>query len=437
VLTLALWSASWVMIGRQMRRSDAFQTMVPATGGPITLARAPGGIARRVTTESVMLIQEVTWSSDSHYLLYLATPELGFGKIMKVSQTSSNPFDIKGNNERMQREMLRMMAPRLQYYDLRTGVAGHLEGTWPPAMYPAGGFALSRDGKYIALVLADYSQINSIEDQSEVPGELYVAPVGQDFVLGQVTHIGTAEQFVWLPDNQRLLYVQESGSQPGTYITNVPDGKPRLLNKVHGYNRPWGGNREQTVAYCTFYQDSPNLVGRQWSLRHLDLRTGKFREVPLKDGPVKLGPLGRSELPVVRQPEDRGESTRIAAVDFATGQIRWLRRDLKQNVHDAHPILGGRALLVKVLASPGNDDDSSPRQFAVLSLSDGKLRPCSQPRLPQGAPTNWYVSPDGMAVALSAASGRMTGLNPFTALRETLWVARLTDTAALLTGPGD
>ena len=184
-----------------------------AKSGPITLARVPGGVARRVSPEALMMIQEVTWSPDSRTVLYAAAPELTLGKIMRASSGSTNPFDVQGNNQRVQREMMQMMAPQLHFYDLQRGVAGRLQTTWAPNLRPMGRMRLSPDGKYLALVLVDYGQISTVEEQFEAEGELHVAPVGPDMKLGQPVRLAPASQFHWLPDSQGLLYLQGLGGE--------------------------------------------------------------------------------------------------------------------------------------------------------------------------------------------------------------------------------
>ncbi|NPV47730.1 MAG: hypothetical protein HPY69_12280 [Armatimonadetes bacterium] len=432
--TLALWSAAWVLIGQQLRRSDAFAKVVSAKSGPIALARVPGGVARRVTTSPAMMIQEVVWSSDSRYVLYTATPELSLGKIMRVSSASGNPFDVSGNNERMQREMLQMMAPQVRYCDLRTRDSGQIVGTWPPHLHPLGDLSVSPDGRYLALTLADYSQINSVEEQFEAQREVYVVPLRKDFRLGEPRHIGQATQFHWLPDSRRLLYLRDSGPQAGTYVASVDGGKARLLDTEHTEYRLRGIAADQTVAYCTFSRKGRNLLGQGWALRHLDLRSGRFRDVPLRNGPSQLRPLRRGEAPFVHRPDGDEGPTQIAAVDFATGQVRWLRRDLKGRFWGAERLLGGRALLLAT--SSASETGDTQTQFAVLSLQDGKVRLFPPLRLPGHAPEKWWVSPDGLAVALQSSGMKMTGLDPFSMLRETLWVAKLTDARALLSGQG-
>lgn len=431
---MALWVAAWVMIGQQLRRSDAFTKLVAARGGPITLARVPGGIARQVNTGPVMMIQDVAWSQDSRYLLFTAVPEFSLGKMMRVSSSGGNPFDIEGNNKRMQREMLRMMAPRLNCYDLKDMVARQLAAThWPPNLHPQGKLSLSPDGRYLALKLVDYSQLSSMEDQFKAAGQLYVVPMGKDLRLGEPQYIGQASQFHWLPDSRRLLYLQDSGPQSGTYLTSVTGGKTRRLGTKHADYRLWAVAADQPVAYCLFGSKDRNPVGKSWALRHLDLRTGEFRDVPLRDGPERLGPLKPSEEPFVTQAEGDGEPSQIAAVDFATGQVRWLRRDLNGRYLRAQRLLGGQALLLTT-SSPGNGGDSQA-QFAVLSLHDGKVRLFPQPGLPERPPESWWTSPDGTVLALQSSARKMAGLDPFSMLRGTLWVARLTDTRALLSGP--
>lgn len=434
VLLLALWVAAWVLIGHQLRSSEAFAKVVSARGGPITLSRVPGGIARRITAGPVMMVQDVAWSHDSRYLLYTAAPEFSLGKIIRVSSSSANPFDIKGNNERMQREMLQMMAPRLYYYDVESGAAGQLVGTWPPHMHPLGSLSLSPDGRYLALTLADYSQMSTMEDQFETPHDLYIVPVATDLRLGEPLRVGPASQFCWLPDSKCLLYLQDSGPQSGTYLASATGGKPRLLDKEHTEYRLWGIAADQTVAYCMFGREEPNVIGHWWSLRHLDLRAGRFRDVQLRESSVRLGPLRRSEAPFVKRLDDDDGPTALAAVDFATGQVRWLRRDLKQRFWGVEPLLGGQALLLAT--SSQGDGGESQTQFAVLSLQDGKMRLFPRPGLPERPPENWWTSPDGTVMALQSSAGKMTGLNPFSMLRETLWVAKLTDTRALLSGSG-
>ena len=448
LLALALWAAIWVLGARQLRSTGALEKVVRVPGGDISLVRVPGGVARRIGHDAAMVIQDVSWSRDGRYLLYAAVPQINMGKVMRVSMANSgNPFQVRGNQERMQREVMRLIAPRLHLYDLRTGQDQELRGDWPANLSPTGDARLSPDNRLIALELAEFTEPEQMDGAIARP-ELYVATLAPEGRLTDLKRLAAGSLIAWTADSQGLLYQDAKGERKGTYLVKPDGAKPRrvtpeLLGFAARTLSPDG-----RFVYVRFSAEKPNVLGGEFRITRLDLLTGKQRDIPLRDGPVGLGAIGPGEmlLTVDRAPRTRSASppagsertpTRldVGAVDLRTGQMRWVRKGLVGMwTQDRRPLLDGRVI---ALVRDRNGEADADRELLFLSALDGKVRRRATPLLPNRPADDRWLSPDGRQIVLASHPVRLSGLDPMSLARQILWLADLNRPEDLLTGPGE
>jgi hypothetical protein len=448
VVALAVWAAIWVFSARQLRQSGVLDRTVSVPGGDISLVRVPGGVARRLGTAGSMMVQDVTWSRDDRYLVYAAVPEMDMGKLMQTSMANSgNPFAIRQNQARMQREVMQAMAPRLHLYDLRSGQDQELRGDWPANLSPTGEALLSPDNRLIALELGEFSDPEQMGRPMERL-ELYVATLAPEGRLTDLKRLAAGSLVAWMADSRGLLYQDVKGAGKGTYLVKPDGAKPRRLTPELLAFSAQALSRDGRSVYARLSSGEPNALGGRFRITRLDLQTGQQHDIPLRDGPVRLGAIGPGEmlLTVNRSGRERSapppaESDRtptrldVGALDLQTGQTRWIRKGLVGVwEQDRRPLLDGR--VIALVPNRRNEADTGS-ELLLLSALDGKVRRRAAPLLPDRPAEGRWLSRDGRQIVYSSRPVKLTGLNPMSLARETLWLADLNHPEDLLTGPGE
>lgn len=435
VVALALWAVLWVAAARQLRTTGALDRLVSAPPAHLTLANVTGGTARRISPDGLMMTREVSWSADGRYLLYAASPEFDMAEVFALG-FKANPFNPQQNAQRMQRQMMEMMAPQLHLYDLRTHQDKLLTADWPKGLMPFGEVALSPDGRRIALALTDYSNLQKDTDLEYLPTTLYHGHLTAEGKVEGLSSLGSGSTPQWSPTGRWLLFrsAGQGKSKGGLYV--VDQGKPRLL--YQGEPSIWGWRADEAVAYCRVHGDKPNALGRKWQLVHLAVPSGKTTVVPVKPGPTKLGVMAPTEclLNISRYADKAASTVDLAAMDLRDGRVRWLRQGLKFGYGRAEMAFRGQVAVLR-RTEPTPETERTSAYPAYFSLRDGKLRGQPLPKATVGRCANWWLSPDGQRLVLSSYPDQLAGLNPFSLLRETLWLVEYTRPQELLTGPGE
>lgn len=435
VVAVALWAVLWIAVSRQLATTGLLDHWVTAPPASLSLAEVTGGVARRISPDGLMMTRDVSWSADGRYLLYAASPQFDMAEVFSLG-FKANPFNPQQNAKHMQRRMMEMMAPQLHLYDLRTHQDKLLTADWPQGLMPYGDAAISPDGRRIAVTLTDYSNLQEDTNIEYLPTTLYLGRLTAESKVEALTSLGSGSTPQWSSSGRWLLFrsAGEGKDKGGLYV--VDKGKPRLL--YHGEPSIWGWNESETVAYCRVYGDKPNALGRKWQLVHVSVPSGKTTTLPVKPGAAKLGPMRPFEcvLNISRESSAGKTSTvDLAAMDLRDGRVRWLRQGLTFGHGRTGAILGGQAAVLRRPEIQEKTERNSAYPM-YLSLRDGKLRGQPLPSATVGRCGQWWLSPDGRRLVFSSYPDQLTGLNPFSLLRETLWLVEYTRPQELLSGPG-
>lgn len=435
-MLLAIWVAAWIYTAGHLRRTASLSRLVPAPRPELALCRVPGGVARRFTPPSLMMVMPARWTPEGRYLLYSGAPQPSLRQVFSLS-SQANPFAVQRSNQAMLRTAYQWFRPRLYLFDAQTGTTRELKLNTSLSTLPGGRCTLAPGARALTVELVDLSQATDFAEADE-QAALYWAPLDRAGVAGPFKRLGPGGGLRWHPSGTGLLYyTAKDKTTRGTYWVDLRTGKQRLLARSSLLsNMAW--TADGRGIYCRRSAPRPNPLGEKWALVHVALATGRQTQVPLSlssDRSARLQP-GERPLVVTGTSAQAASATSLAAVNHRTGRVRWLRRDLKGEGSAPTVLLNGTVLAL-TFASGEDADDSQAHVPSFFSLRDAKLR---RPEFTDFAllrPTYWWGQPHGRGLVFLTRGGAPLGLNPFRALGESLWLETLTRPEELLQGPGE
>ncbi len=401
VLALGLGGLAIYQASQKVREISEMMREIRGPQQPPGPERVRGAIVHRdVTPPDAAGVIAFAWRDDTHLACVdvprptrrqwlSATPRVPFLR-------RQDPETMRRAGERMKATLAKTVRPtHISEYDCTTRTRQPLIALPAGLTVACAGMAWNSDGTRLAVWLCRPG------DSYVEPMGLYVADAGAktkwthlaDFTSGRRAGVS----LLWSPDDEYIGFAEKDmGNWSAIHYLPASGGEPRSVAGACSVYR-WGASEAQ--RHSLYLVNGVDGAGGLTELTVTRVAVGDTapRSIPVRDVGVKAGLLNEKEIPVTRPPKGyvRTLTTAVGALDYETGELRWVTKDASGFWLPFAETLGGKAIL---LCAVGQIAGETARN-AIVSTATGHLT--SVPGLDELPRQSWRaISPGGGRVAI-------------------------------------